>query len=80
MKTKYLALLMLSGLALVSCASRPAVPSLTEARDGKPVLTRASHPSGGSMNEVDGAYLGRRYYHPAGSKTGLASMDVYSPH
>jgi hypothetical protein len=53
------------------------VPSLTQTYNGKPVLTRASHPSGGRMTEVDGVYLGRRYYHPPGAKTGLAWIDVY---
>ncbi|MBK8094940.1 MAG: hypothetical protein IPK32_23960 [Verrucomicrobiaceae bacterium] len=77
MNTNLLILLSLSSLALVSCAGRPSVPSLTDTYHGKPVLTRASHPSGGSMTEVDGAYLGRRYYHPPGSKTGLAWIDIY---
>lgn len=70
-------LLALTTLASVSCAGRPTVPSLTQTYNGKPVLTRSSHPAGGSMKEVDGVYLGRRYFHPQGSKSGLAWTDVY---
>jgi hypothetical protein len=64
MKPIVYTLLALTTLASVSCAGRPNVPSLTQTYNGKPVLTRASHPSGGSMKEVDGVYLGRRYFHP----------------
>jgi hypothetical protein len=40
--------------------------------------TRASHPAGGSMREVKGGtYLGRRYFTPPGSKSGLQWIDVY---
>jgi hypothetical protein len=70
-------LLVLTSIACVSCAGRPDVPSLTQTYNGKPVLTRASHPQGGSMSPVDGVYLGRRYFHPQGVKTGLAWIDVY---
>lgn len=80
MKTSNLTLLTLSSLLLVSCAGGPTVPSLTGTHQRKPVLTRASHPSGGAMTEVDGIYLGRRYYHPPGAKTGLAWVDVYGQH
>ena len=76
MKPYILTLLALSTLASVSCTTRP-VPSLTQTYNGKPVLTRASHPSGGSLHAVDGVHLGRRYYHPVGSKSGLAWVDVY---
>lgn len=76
MKHTLPALLALIPILCVSCASQP-VPSLNQAYNGKPVKTRASHPSGGSMAAVDGVYLGRRYYHPPASKTGLAYIDVY---
>lgn len=76
MKLIALATLAVSTLASVSCASRP-VPSLTQLYNGKPVLTRSSHPQGGSMRAVDGVYLGRRYFHPQGVKSGLAWIDVY---
>ena len=76
MKLGALAILTVTTLASVSCAGRP-VPSLTQTYNGKPVLTRASHPQGGSMAEVDGVYLGRRYFHPQGVKSGLAWIDVY---
>jgi hypothetical protein len=29
------------------------------------------------MKEVDGVYLGRRYFTPPGAKTGLEWIDVY---
>lgn len=75
---KHTLMLLIATLTLSSCAGRPVVPSLTQTYQGKPVLTRASHPSGGSMAEVDGVYLGRRYYQPPGAKTnGLAWIDVY---
>lgn len=74
MKPTLLAILAVT--TLVSC-NAPSVPSLTQTYNGKPVLTRASHPSGGRMTEVDGVYLGRRYYQPPGAKTGLAWIDVY---
>jgi len=74
MKPTLLAILAVT--TLVSC-NAPSVPSLTQTHNGKRVHTRASHPSGGSMTEVDGVYLGRRYYHPPGAKTGLAWIDVY---
>ena len=61
----------------VSCAGRPTVPSLSGTYNGKPVLTRASHPAGGLMREVDGVYLGRRYFTPQGDKSGLQWIDVY---
>jgi len=77
MKTIVHTLIALTALASVSCAGRPQVPSLTQTYNGKPVLTRASHPSAGSMKEVDGVYLGRRYFHPQGTKSGLAWIDVY---
>lgn len=70
------ALLVLISALCVSCASQP-VPSLTQTYNGKPVRTRASHPTGGSMAKVDGVYLGRRYFQPPGGKTGLAYVDVY---
>jgi hypothetical protein len=69
-------LLAVTTLASVSCSGRP-VPSLAQTYNGKPVLTRASHPQGGSMHAVDGVYLGRRYFHPQGVKSGLAWIDVY---
>jgi hypothetical protein len=69
-------LLAVTTIASVSCVGRP-VPSLTETYNGKPVLTRASHPQGGSMAPVDGVYLGRRYFQPQGVKSGLAWIDVY---
>jgi hypothetical protein len=74
MKLTLLAILAVT--TLVSCTA-PSVPSLTQTYNGKPVLTRASHPSGGRMTAVDGVYLGRRYYNPPGAKTGLAWIDVY---
>jgi hypothetical protein len=77
MKLIYCTLLAISTLATVSCAGRPSVPSLTQTHNGKPVLTRASHPAGGPMKEVDGEYLGRRYFHPPGGKSGIAWVDVY---
>jgi hypothetical protein len=70
-------LLALATLASASCAGRPTVPSLTKTYNGKPVLTRASHPQGGAMHAVDGVYLGRRYFHPQWGKSGLAWVDVY---
>lgn len=76
MKHPILTLCALVPILCVSCTSRP-VPSLTQTYNGKPVLTRASHASGGSMAAVDGTYLGRRYYHPPSSKAGLAWIDVY---
>ena len=76
MKPLVLTVLALTTLASVSCSSRP-VPSTKQIHNGKPVLTCASHPSGGSMKAVDGIYLGRRYYYPVGSKCGLAWIDVY---
>jgi hypothetical protein len=76
MKPALLALLAVTSLASVSC-SGISVPSTNQTYNGKSVLTRASHPSGGSMTEVKGVYLGRRYYHPPGGKTGLAWIDVY---
>ncbi|MGV3658601.1 MAG: hypothetical protein ACO1TE_00400 [Prosthecobacter sp.] len=76
MKYTLLSLLALAPLLCVSCASQP-VPSPHQTYNGKPVRTRASHPSGGSMAAVDGVYLGRRYYHPPTSKAGIAWIDVY---
>ncbi|MBE2284828.1 MAG: hypothetical protein IAE77_15315 [Prosthecobacter sp.] len=73
---KHTVLAILAVTTLVSC-NAPSVPSLTQTYNGKPVLTRASHPQGGSMHPVDGVYLGRRYFHPQGVKTGLAWIDVY---
>ncbi|MFC5457275.1 hypothetical protein [Prosthecobacter fluviatilis] len=74
MKTTLIAIL--AATTLVSC-NAPSVPSLTQTYNGKPVLTRASHPQGGSMRPVDGVYLGRRYFQPQGVKSGLAWIDVY---
>lgn len=76
MKSVALVILAVTTLASVSCATRP-VPSLSQTYNGKPVLTRASHPQGGPMREIDGVYLGRRYFHPQGVKSGLAWIDVY---
>lgn len=68
-------LLGLSMLLSVSCGT---VPDANGTYNGKPVLTRASHPAGGSMREVKGGtYLGRRYFTPPGSKSGLQWIDVY---
>lgn len=77
MKRTLVAILAVLPALLASCANRPTVPSLNTTYNGKPVRTRASHPSGGTMTEVDGVYLGRRYFHPPGGKTGLAWIDVY---
>lgn len=68
---------MILAVVCVSCAGRASVPSATDIYNGKPVLTRASHPAGGSMQEVDGVYLGRRYFTPSGSKSGLQWIDFY---
>ena len=76
MKNLCLATLAMLSTALVSC-SGTSIPRSGETYNGKPVLTRASHPSGGSMKKVDGVYLGRRYYNPPGSKMGLAWVDTY---
>lgn len=77
MKSSILLLNAISILSLSSCAGRPNVPSAHGTYNGEPVLTRASHPSGGSMAAVDGVYLGRRYFHPPWGKSGLAWIDVY---
>lgn len=77
MKTSSYALFTAMAVACSSCAGRPAVPSPRDTYNGKPVLTRASHPSGGSMSGVGGVYLGRRYFTPPGAKTGLEWIDVY---
>lgn len=77
MKFAAYALITLTTLTSVSCAGRPSVPSLTQTYNGKPVLTRSSHPAGGSMEKVDGVYLGRRYFYPQGTKSGIAWTDVY---
>ncbi|MDI1314407.1 hypothetical protein [Prosthecobacter sp.] len=67
----------LLGLCMLLAASCGTVPDANGTYNGKPVLTRASHPSGGPMHEVKGTYLGRRYFTPPGSKTGLQWIDVY---
>jgi hypothetical protein len=66
------------GFCLMSLASCRTVPDENGTYNGQPVLTRASHPAGGSMREVKGAYLGRRYFTPPGSKSGLQWIDVYA--
>ncbi len=65
------------GLTILLSASCVSVPDANGIYNGKPVLTRASHPAGGSMREVKGTYLGRRYFTPPGSKSGLQWIDVY---
>ncbi|MBN8418154.1 MAG: hypothetical protein J0L73_04495 [Verrucomicrobia bacterium] len=66
------------GLSMLLSASCGTVPDANGTYNGKPVLTRASHPAGGSMREVKGGtYLGRRYFTPPGSKSGLQWIDVY---
>ncbi|WP_395738151.1 hypothetical protein [Prosthecobacter sp.] len=65
------------GFGMLLSASCSPVPSETGTFNGRPVLTRASHPSGGAMREVKGSYLGRRYFTPPGSKSGLQWVDVY---
>jgi len=67
----------LLGFCLISLSSCSTVPNENGTYNGKPVLTRASHPTGGSMHEVKGTYLGRRYFTPPGSKSGLQWIDVY---
>lgn len=77
MKQTILSLLaLLCALATSSCANRPGVPSLTQTYNGKPVRTQASHGAGGPTRPVDGVYLGRRYFN-TGTRSGLASIDVY---
>lgn len=61
-------------LLSVSCSN---VPDENGTYNGRPVLTRSSHPAGGSMRPVKGTYLGRRYFTPPGSKNGLQWTDVY---
>ncbi|WP_395749464.1 hypothetical protein [Prosthecobacter sp.] len=65
------------GLAMLLAPSCAPVPGENGTFNGRPVLTRASHPSGGPMHEVKGRYLGRRYFTPPGSKSGLQWVDVY---
>jgi hypothetical protein len=77
MKSVHSVLSMILAVVCASCAGHPGVPSATDTYNGKPVLTRASHPAGGSMKEVDGVYLGRRYFTPPGSKSGLHWIDFY---
>lgn len=76
MKQTVLSLLVIVCGLSASCTNRPSVPSLTQTYNGKPVLTRASHGAGGSTREVDGVYLGRRYFN-TGTRSGLAWIDVY---
>ena len=77
MKYTALALLTAVSLSSVSCAGRATAPSLTGTHNGAPVMTQSSHAAGGSTSPVKGTYLGRRYFQPPGSKTGLAWIDVY---
>lgn len=65
------------GLCVLLSASCGTVPDANGTHNGKPVLTRASHPAGGPMHEVKGTYLGRRYFTPPGTKSGLQWIDVY---
>ena len=73
---KPILLVILTLTTLVSCNSTCA-PGQVQTYNGKPVLTRASHPAGGSMAPVEGTHLERRYFHPPGVKGGLAHVDIY---
>ncbi|MEY2599575.1 MAG: hypothetical protein RLZZ142_1834 [Verrucomicrobiota bacterium] len=65
-----------SPLLLAACAGGPTLTQLPTSAE-KGIVTRASHPVGGSMQDVEGEYLGRRYSTHAGVKTGVIWEDVY---
>ncbi|WP_395742056.1 hypothetical protein [Prosthecobacter sp.] len=65
------------GFAMLFAASCSSVPDENGTYNGRPVLTRASHPSRGSMRPVNGTYLGRRYFTPPGGKGGLQWVEIY---
>lgn len=67
--------LTVSALLAVSCSH---VPDENGTHRGLPVRTHASHPAGAPMKPAKGAYLGRRYFTPPGSKSGLQWIDVYA--
>jgi hypothetical protein len=68
---------LLSPLGLVACAGGLTSTQLPTTEQ-KGIVTRASHPVGGSMQPVeDGEYLGRRYYTHVAAKNGVVWEDVY---
>lgn len=77
-KLSPISLLLAFGMFLSSCATHP-VPTGNEWYHGKPVFTRSSHPAGGGGGRLpeNAVYLGRRYFTPPGTKTGLQWVDVY---
>ena len=66
--------LAISALLAVSCSH---VPDENGSYNGRPVAARASHPAGAALAPAKGTYLGRRYFTPPGSKSGLQWIDVY---
>ncbi len=76
MKRSHLASITLTVSALfsISCSH---VPDENGTYNGRPVAARSSHPAGAAMAEAKGTYLGRRYFTPPGSKSGLQWIDVY---
>lgn len=68
------------GLSLLLAVSCSSVPDENSTCNGRPVITRASHPAAATTphgRAVTGTYLGRRYFTPPGSKSGLQWIEVY---
>lgn len=61
---------------LTSCTSTGTASAPVSA-NGKPLLTRSSHPLMPTTSNGSGTSVGRKYFHPPGFKTGAQWVEYY---
>jgi hypothetical protein len=68
---------LLGMLAILSSCTSSGLAGAPQSSNGKPLLTRSSHASMPTSYKGEGKYVGRNYFHPPGSKTGVQWVDLY---
>lgn len=68
---------LLGMLALLSSCTNSGLARAPQSSNGKPLLTRSSHASMPTSYKGEGTHVGRKYYHPPGSKMGTQWVDFY---
>ncbi|MFM2220788.1 MAG: hypothetical protein RLZZ553_536 [Verrucomicrobiota bacterium] len=74
---KYQIMAALGVLSVLSSCSSSGLAGNSCSANGKPLLTRSSHPMAPTSYKGEGKHVGRKYFHPPGSKTGVQWVDLY---
>jgi hypothetical protein len=76
MKTHNIIALVGTIAVLSSCTGSGLAGNIPSA-NGKPLLTRSTHSTVPTSYKGEGKYVGRKYFNPPGSKTGVQWVDLY---